>query len=30
MMIVDALAADWGVRSTLTGKIVWFEVPTQP
>jgi len=30
MLIVDALATDWGVQDTPTGKIVWFEVATQP
>ena len=26
LMIVDALASNWGVEPTSTGKIVWFEV----
>ena len=30
MLIVDALATDWGVQRTTTGKTVWFEVTTQP
>lgn len=30
MLIVDALASDWGVTDRPTGKIVWFEVPAQP
>lgn len=27
LRIVEALAADWGVRAEDTGKTVWFEVP---
>lgn len=30
MLIVDALASDWGVTDRPTGKTVWFEVPAQP
>lgn len=29
LRIVDALAADWGVRAVDGGKIVWFEVPVR-
>lgn len=29
LRIVDALASDWGVRQTATGKTVWFEVPAR-
>jgi PAS domain S-box-containing protein len=27
LVLVEALAADWGVRPTLEGKRVWFELP---
>ena len=30
MLIVDALASDWGVVEREPGKVVWFEVPAQP
>lgn len=30
MLIVDALASDWGVIDGATGKVVWFEVTAQP
>lgn len=30
MVILDALAAAWGVCSAPPGKVVWFEVPVQP
>jgi anti-sigma regulatory factor (Ser/Thr protein kinase) len=30
MLIVDALASDWGVSDRPVGKTVWFEVPAQP
>jgi anti-sigma regulatory factor (Ser/Thr protein kinase) len=30
MFLVDALASDWGVTDTPTGKTVWFEVAAQP
>jgi anti-sigma regulatory factor (Ser/Thr protein kinase) len=30
MVIVDALASDWGVTDAPPGKIVWFEVPVRP
>lgn len=30
MLIVDALASDWGVRTADPGKTVWFEVAAQP
>ncbi len=30
MNIVDALASAWGVADNAPGKIVWFEVPSQP
>lgn len=28
-LLVDALAASWGVDSDGTGKIVWFELPAE-
>lgn len=30
MFLVDALASAWGVTDTAHGKVVWFEVPSQP
>ncbi len=30
MVILDALASDWGVLEAAPGKTVWFEVPAQP
>jgi anti-sigma regulatory factor (Ser/Thr protein kinase) len=30
ILIVDALASAWGVIATHAGKVVWFEVSTQP
>ena len=30
LMLVDALAADWGVTSTASGKRVWFTLPVPP
>ncbi len=30
MIIVAALASAWGVTDTPGGKIVWFELPSQP
>jgi anti-sigma regulatory factor (Ser/Thr protein kinase) len=30
MLIVDAVASDWGAFATPRGKIVWFEVAAQP
>lgn len=30
MVIVDALAANWGVLEAAPGKTVWFEVPARP
>jgi anti-sigma regulatory factor (Ser/Thr protein kinase) len=30
LLIVDALASDWGVLQAAPGKTVWFEVPARP
>jgi anti-sigma regulatory factor (Ser/Thr protein kinase) len=30
LVLVDALAADWGTTDTPTGKIVWFEIGCRP
>ncbi len=30
LLIVEALSSGWGVRFLAVGKIVWFEVPSQP
>lgn len=30
LVLVEALASDWGVTPTRTGKRVWFEVPADP
>lgn len=30
MRIVQALSSAWGVQTTPTGKLVWFEVATHP
>lgn len=30
MVIVNALAAAWGVKENPPRKVVWFEVPAQP
>lgn len=30
LLIVEALASDWGVCGAAVGKVVWFEVPAQP
>ncbi|MCW2715665.1 MAG: ATP-binding region ATPase domain protein [Frankiales bacterium] len=30
MFIVDALSSAWGVQDVPGGKVVWFEIPTQP
>ena len=30
LFIVNALASDWGVQDVPGGKIVWFEIATQP
>ena len=30
LMLVDALAADWGTRPADTGKTVWFTIPLEP
>jgi len=30
LVLVDALAGNWGVRETATGKAVWAELDTRP
>ncbi len=30
LFIVDALASAWGVQDVPGGKVVWFEISTQP
>lgn len=30
LMLVDALAGNWGIMPTCTGKTVWFTIPVEP
>ncbi len=30
LMLIEAMASDWGVANTAEGKIVWFEVHREP